>query len=160
MTQQEIPLHGGNTSVVVRSGDTVRRNAGPWTPAVHALLRHLEYVGFTGASNPGPVTDLEELQPLVAEAVARASHYMNTGVFNGAKAAIEARVGNWSRRTAEWREAADANPLIPRSVLEQRRITVEREQQIAAAMSPERQLIRPLLVVLPADRPTAEGTEE
>ena len=49
MTQQEIPLHGGNTSTVVRVGDTVRRNAGPWTPAVHALLRHLEYVGFTGA---------------------------------------------------------------------------------------------------------------
>ena len=49
MTSQEIPLHGGNVSTVVRVGDTVRRNAGPWTPAVHALLRHLEYVGFTGA---------------------------------------------------------------------------------------------------------------
>ena len=40
---------GGNTSTVVRVGDTVRRNAGPWTPAVHALLRHLERVGFTGS---------------------------------------------------------------------------------------------------------------
>ena len=49
MTQQEIPLIGGNTSTVVRVGDTVRRNVGPWTPAVHALLRHLEYIGFTGA---------------------------------------------------------------------------------------------------------------
>ena len=49
VTQQEIPLLGGNTSTVVRVGDTVRRNVGPWTPAVHALLRHLEYVGFTGA---------------------------------------------------------------------------------------------------------------
>ena len=49
MTQQEIPLLGGNTSTVVRVGETVRRNAGPWTPAVHSLLRHLEYVGFTGA---------------------------------------------------------------------------------------------------------------
>jgi hypothetical protein len=49
VTQQEIPLHGGNTSLVVRVGDTVRRNSGPWTPAVHALLRHLDYVGFTGA---------------------------------------------------------------------------------------------------------------
>lgn len=49
MTSQEIPLHGGNVSTVVRVGDTVRRNAGPWTPSVHALLRHLEYVGFTGA---------------------------------------------------------------------------------------------------------------
>lgn len=46
---QEIPLRGGNVSTVVRVGDTVRRNAGPWTPSVHALLRHLESVGFTGA---------------------------------------------------------------------------------------------------------------
>ena len=49
MTHPEIPLLGGNTSTVVRVGDTVRRNAGPWTPAVHSLLRHLERVGFTGA---------------------------------------------------------------------------------------------------------------
>lgn len=31
---------------VVRLGDTVRRPAHPWTPAVHALLRHLEEAGF------------------------------------------------------------------------------------------------------------------
>ena len=52
MTQEpvrEIPLHGGNVSTVSRLGDTVRRNSGPWTPAVHALLRHLEKVGFTGS---------------------------------------------------------------------------------------------------------------
>ncbi len=37
----------------MRVGDTVRRRAGPWTPAVHALLRHLEDAGFSGA--PGVV---------------------------------------------------------------------------------------------------------
>jgi hypothetical protein len=30
-------------------GGVVRRPAGPWTPAVHALLRHFEEVGFDGA---------------------------------------------------------------------------------------------------------------
>jgi hypothetical protein len=46
----EVPLTGGNvTAGVVRVGETVRRPAGPWTPAVHALLRHLEGVGFAGA---------------------------------------------------------------------------------------------------------------
>ena len=30
-------------------GDTVRRPAGPWTPAVHALLHHLEAAGFDAA---------------------------------------------------------------------------------------------------------------
>jgi hypothetical protein len=49
VTLPEIPLLGGSTSTVVRIGDTVRRNAGPWTPAVHSLLRHLEAVGFTGS---------------------------------------------------------------------------------------------------------------
>ena len=43
---REIPLDGGNVSHVVRIGDTVRRSAGPWTPAVHELLAHLEDVGF------------------------------------------------------------------------------------------------------------------
>lgn len=47
--REEVPLAGGNVSTVVRVADTVRRNTGPWTPAVHALLRHLERSGFTGA---------------------------------------------------------------------------------------------------------------
>jgi hypothetical protein len=36
-------------TTVVRIGNTVRRPAGRWTPAVHSLLRHLEDVGFEGA---------------------------------------------------------------------------------------------------------------
>lgn len=43
---EEIPLLGGNVGTVVRVGDTVRRATGPWTPAVHELLMHLERVGF------------------------------------------------------------------------------------------------------------------
>ncbi|MFG1803909.1 aminoglycoside phosphotransferase family protein [Micromonospora carbonacea] len=46
---QEQRLAGGNTGGAVRIGDTVRRTPGPWTPSVHALLRHLEAVGFDGA---------------------------------------------------------------------------------------------------------------
>ena len=33
----------------MRVGDTVRRPAGPWTPAVHALLDHLEAAAFAAA---------------------------------------------------------------------------------------------------------------
>lgn len=39
----------GDGRSVWRVGDTVRREIGPWTPAVHALLHHLEEVGFDGA---------------------------------------------------------------------------------------------------------------
>ncbi len=51
--EPEQPLTGGNVSAgVVRVGDTVRRPAGPWTPAVHALLGHLHAVGFHAAPRP------------------------------------------------------------------------------------------------------------
>ncbi len=43
-----IPLSGGQMTFVVRVGDTVGRGTGPWTPAVHHLLRHLESGGFDG----------------------------------------------------------------------------------------------------------------
>jgi hypothetical protein len=46
---EEVPLPGGNVGGAVRIGDTVRRPTGPWTPAVHALLRHLEDAGFPEA---------------------------------------------------------------------------------------------------------------
>jgi Ser/Thr protein kinase RdoA (MazF antagonist) len=43
-------LPGGNVAdVVVRVGPTVRKPAGPQTPAVASLLAHLEAAGFTGA---------------------------------------------------------------------------------------------------------------
>lgn len=41
----ETPL-GGNLSASVRIGDTVHRRRGRWTPAVQALLAHLQDVGF------------------------------------------------------------------------------------------------------------------
>lgn len=48
MAEDEEVLAGGNVSAgVVRIGATVRRATGPWTPAVHALLTHLD--GFDGA---------------------------------------------------------------------------------------------------------------
>jgi aminoglycoside phosphotransferase (APT) family kinase protein len=47
MDEEKLP--GGNLGGAVRVGETVRREAGPWTPAVGELLRHLERKGFEGA---------------------------------------------------------------------------------------------------------------
>jgi hypothetical protein len=48
--ETEVPLLGGDmTEGIVRVGRTVRRPVRPHTPAVHALLRHLEAAGFDGA---------------------------------------------------------------------------------------------------------------
>ncbi len=46
---EEQRLPGGRTVGAVRIGDAVHRPVRPWTPAVHAVLRHLEAVGFAGA---------------------------------------------------------------------------------------------------------------
>jgi Phosphotransferase enzyme family len=59
MSDREEHLRGGNvTAGVVRIGDTVRRPAGPHTPAVHAFLQHLHESGFTWAPRPLGVDDL------------------------------------------------------------------------------------------------------
>jgi hypothetical protein len=48
--EPEVPLPGGDvTEGVVRVGGTVRRPVGPHSPLVHAVLAHLEGVGFDGA---------------------------------------------------------------------------------------------------------------
>ena len=50
MAAEEIPLEGGNvTSGVVRVGDTVRRPCKAGSELAHAVLRHLENVGFRHA---------------------------------------------------------------------------------------------------------------
>ncbi len=56
----ERPFTGGlaNLGRVVRAGDTVRRPPGPQSGAVHALLDHLEAVGFDGAPRFLGVDDL------------------------------------------------------------------------------------------------------
>jgi hypothetical protein len=42
----EEPLSDGGLTGAERVGATVHRETGPWTPAVHALLRHLEAAGL------------------------------------------------------------------------------------------------------------------
>lgn len=46
MSEETLP--GGYTDGAVRIGGVVHKRASPWTPAVHALLRHLEYAGVDG----------------------------------------------------------------------------------------------------------------
>jgi hypothetical protein len=50
-------LAGGNMTAVVRVGDTVRRAAGPWTPTIHAFMRHLRASGFETVPEPLGIDD-------------------------------------------------------------------------------------------------------
>jgi hypothetical protein len=49
---REEALPGGNMGGARRSGDTVRRVAGPWTPTVQDLLRHLRRQGLRWVPEP------------------------------------------------------------------------------------------------------------
>ena len=106
------------------------------------------------ASNPGAVAGADALRPLIAHAVRSAAAEMSA-VFAAAQDAITGRVQEWSRRVTDWTVAADT--LAQRPDLRQRRVSVAEEQAIADRMVPERQLVRPLLVVVPADHPVSEG---
>ena len=99
----------------------------------------------------------DALRPLIAHAVRSAAAEM-AAVFAAAQDAITDRVEEWSRRVTDWTVEADA--LIQRSELRQRRVSVQEEQAIAARMVPERQLVRPLLIVVPQDHPVAGSGEE
>jgi Ser/Thr protein kinase RdoA (MazF antagonist) len=50
--EPEEVLAGGDMTPVVRVADTVRRASGPWTPTIHAFMRHLRAAGFTMVPEP------------------------------------------------------------------------------------------------------------
>jgi Ser/Thr protein kinase RdoA (MazF antagonist) len=56
-SEPEAVLAGGNMTPVVRVGDTVRRATGPWTPTIHALLRHVRRSGFPQVPEPLGIVD-------------------------------------------------------------------------------------------------------
>ncbi|MFH9347799.1 phosphotransferase [Kitasatospora sp. NPDC017646] len=55
----------GSVTTVRRVGETIRRPVGEWTPAVHALLAHLEAVGFTRAPRVLGVDGTDEVLSLL-----------------------------------------------------------------------------------------------
>ena len=90
-------LHGGNTSVVVRVGDTVRRQTGHWTPAVHALLAHLQLVGFADAPTVLGIDDQgREILPFVIGEVGNFDPDRLPDWFRTIDACVA--IGGWLRR--------------------------------------------------------------
>src|SRR3982074_2962524 len=79
---EEVPL-GGNLNQAVRVGDTVRRRAGPWTPAVHSLLRYLEQADFEAPRVLGMDAQGREILALLpGEAYAGAENPVPDRVFD------------------------------------------------------------------------------
>jgi hypothetical protein len=109
----------------------------------------------TTMTNPGPVADTTALTGLIPHAVREARARMEDQ-FGVAAEMARAQVDAWSERVKDWTHEADA--LIQRSEIKQRRVGVEVERTLAERRAPDRQLVRPLLVVVPQDHAVAADT--
>ena len=105
-------LHGGNTSVVVRVGDTVRRRTGYWTPAVHALLAHLNAVGFSDAPTVMGIDDrCREILPFVTGEVGMFDPGRLPDWFRTVDACMA--IGDWLRRCHDAQRGFKPDPALP-----------------------------------------------
>lgn len=111
--QGEEVLPGGNTNVVVRVGDTVRRQLGHWTPAVHALLAHLTSVGFTDAPAVRGIDDQgrEVLSYVIGEAGLLDPCDPLPPWFRTTEACIA--IGDWLRRFHDAQRGFTPDPSLP-----------------------------------------------
>ncbi|AQP44686.1 helicase [Tessaracoccus flavus] len=155
----DVPTVLLNGTLINRRGQVV---ASSWLSAqfhgatpfveVHATAGEmLTDAGVIGErSNPGPV-QLPDMD-LVRPAVERAEDTLRFQ-FQAAADAAKARVDEWVARAEEWQSEAEA--LIQRDQVRRRRALVDAQERLSRDMTPDRQLVRPLLVVLPADTPEA-----
>jgi len=106
---REVPLLGGNTTGAVLIGNVVHKRASPWTPTVHALLRHLEDAGFDGAPRALGFDDQgrEMLTYLPGETIGDRTPWPAWAFADS----MLVRVGQWLRRlhdlTADFTPPAD-----------------------------------------------------
>ena len=117
--------------------------ANPQPSAQHALdaLQLLDV-------NTGPVAGVEALQPLVAAAVT-ATDAAAEQHAEAIRAETARRIDEWLQRTNRWKQAAQQ--LRQHRTLRRHAQLVDDEQALAKDMNPDRRLVRPLLVVVPAD---------
>ena len=113
-------------------------------PSAAAALAALQ---FTGSQvNAGPIRDAASLERYIRPAV-DAGEVLMGSVVDSAAMSTEQRVARWSARTEDWDAEADA--LIQRAEVRDRRQRVEAERELAQSLRPDRRLVRPLLVVVP-----------
>ncbi|WP_238423947.1 helicase-related protein [Rhodococcus ruber] len=108
------------------------------------------------SANPGPVAGVERYQALVPSAVAHAQKAMHM-VLAEHEAAAERRLAAWRQRADRWH--ADAEQLemfgAQRTRVGKLAQRIREEQRLAELLAPTQQLVRPLLVIAPADTPVA-----
>lgn len=116
----------------------------------HPSLRSvLVAVGIaSNHANSGALVDLDRLTQYVAPAVHQARETLSA-VVDAAERDTRARVQTWADRVNKWDDEADA--LVQRSEIRERRSLVSGQKEIAESLLPDQRLVRPLLVVVPKE---------
>jgi hypothetical protein len=108
----------------------------------------LRTIGWTTPrANPGAVAATDRLQPLIGPAVHQAAAYLEKTVFEAASRDAQQRVDAWRRKLDAW--DGQSTVLIRRSEAAASRERIAEERKLTESMAPARQLVRPLLVVVP-----------
>lgn len=106
-----------------------------------------------GSANPGPVADAERYRALVPIAVDEATTAMQIVLGEQERTATE-RLANWRRRADRWHSGAEQLELDLTSGQKKKVDTLSRriaeEQRLAESLAPTQQLVRPLLLIVPA----------
>ena len=100
------------------------------------------------AANTGAVIDPARFEAFIGPAMAAGAAQMDQ-LVEAARSDTTDRVKQWQDRSRSWERDADA--LISRSTLRDRRADIEQELELAAEMLPQQLLVRPLLVVAGGD---------
>jgi hypothetical protein len=107
----------------------------------------MEALGIaTSHVNSGAPSALEELTKYVAPAVKHAREALSA-VVDAAEQDTRTRVQAWADRVNRWDDEAEV--LVQRSELRERRSLVSGEKEIAESLLPDQRLVRPLLIVVP-----------
>lgn len=110
-------------------------------------------VGLTGKSvNPGATEVPDSAHELISSAVGIGAESLKP-MMAAAKSTAEARITTWSARAEDWEAAKQSLHRGTRALFKQEQ-TIAGERKLADALSPDRELIRPLVLVLPAATPT------
>ncbi|MBY4040268.1 DEAD/DEAH box helicase [Rhodococcus fascians] len=110
-----------------------------------------------GSANPGPVRDAARYRELVPIAVDEASAAMQM-VLNAHETSASERLAQWSKRADRWYRGAEQLELFggQRKTLDTLARRIAEEQRLAETLSPTQQLVRPLLLIVPAVQNSGE----
>lgn len=105
-----------------------------------------------GSVNPGPVPDADSYRRLIPTAVDHATKAMRL-VLDQQESTANERLDHWRERAERWRAGATSQLEMfaaQRSKVAKLSTRVSEEQRLAESLAPTQQLVRPLLLIVPA----------